>query len=226
MTAETDAFIVATFALWAGDFDYAERLLNQFSPPHKTASLDSSEIQSPEDLIRRTGALRLRQLWQKKGEFKVLIAADPSIKSFASEPMVLSTDNLRGAVWRLNSREFQMLAYLTRLDWETQMIRLAHLQAGRHESFPRPHDKQTRDLFAELNHVDVQQLGTAWNVTGDLLLQVNLSDMCLLEVRATWTAVRLPDNVQEIVTPLLNLLKSLDPEHKAIPDSKVSELTE
>ena len=73
MPADTDKFIVATFALWAGDFGFAERLLRQFSPPRDTPLLQE-RAGSPDDVMRATGVLRLRQLWQRRGEFRRLAA--------------------------------------------------------------------------------------------------------------------------------------------------------
>jgi hypothetical protein len=35
MGAEPDKFIIASFAIWAGDFAYFEKLLRDFSPPIK-----------------------------------------------------------------------------------------------------------------------------------------------------------------------------------------------
>ena len=71
MAADTDKFIVAMFALWAGDFSYCDKLLREFSPPRRSPR-NETEAHSPEDFIRISGALRLRQLWQKRGEFKKL----------------------------------------------------------------------------------------------------------------------------------------------------------
>src|SRR6266478_2226201 len=106
MAVETDGFVIATFALWAGDFSYCEQLLREFSPPHDTPPIDDT-AQSPEDFIRATGALRLRQLWQKRGEFKQFAAEfyDAGYQ-IADNPTVLETKHLRATVWRTAEREF------------------------------------------------------------------------------------------------------------------------
>src|SRR2546430_13772592 len=108
MPAETDKFIVATFALWAGDFAFCEELLREFSPPAETPTF-VEDIQHPEDVIRSTGALRLRQLWQKRGEFRKLAAeySDQGVE-VTDKPIILETKNLRATVWRTGEREFVM----------------------------------------------------------------------------------------------------------------------
>jgi len=59
MAAETDPFIIATYALWAGDFAYAEDLLREFSPPHRTPRVDAESVEGPETIIKAVGALRV-----------------------------------------------------------------------------------------------------------------------------------------------------------------------
>jgi hypothetical protein len=217
MSAETEKFIVATFALWAGDFKQVEKLLGEYSPPARTQTLDS-DIESPEDLIRRTGALRLRQLRQKKGEFKNLAREYQSGDSvLRSDPLILETDNLRSALWRVSSREFHLYAYLKNLDRQNEMIQLAHLEASRHERFEEFAKQPERDLFSgEKDSEPKDPLGVAWTVAGNPFLQVQVSDLCLVEVRTIWTASRLPRTAEAITKPLLSLLISLDPEHESI----------
>src|SRR5215510_6748589 len=108
MAADTDKFIVAMFALWAGDFSYCDKLLREFSPPRRSPR-NETEAHSPEDFIRISGALRLRQLWQKRGEFKKL-ASHYNRAGFevTDEPNVLETKHLRATVWRVSEREFVM----------------------------------------------------------------------------------------------------------------------
>src|SRR5690349_15457070 len=105
MAAETDAFIVATYALWAGDVAYAERLLRDYSPPHRTPTLDSERIKSPEDIVRAIGSLRLRQVWQKRAEFERIVKLESNqLSGLTSEPQIIETKHLRGALWRGGER--------------------------------------------------------------------------------------------------------------------------
>ena len=207
MGVDTEDFITATFALWAGDFEYAEALLHQYSmaPP-----LDG-EVESPEDLIRRTGALRLRQLRQKKGEFKLLAAQYPS-RELKANPDVLETTHLRGALWRLEAREFNLRAYLKDLSWQQNMLRLAHKEALLHERVEERVDQSNYGLGLRGEQQPQISLGASCTVTGSLLLRVQLSDLCLLEVNGVWTEHSLPISDHDIKQPFLKLLHALDPD--------------
>jgi hypothetical protein len=211
MSAETDQFIVATFALWAGDFDYVESLLGQYSPPAKTSKI-SDVIESPEELIRRTGALRLRQIWQKKGEFKKLASAYSSRGGFNSSPVIIETNNLRGALWRIGSREFHLHGYLTNLERQDEMIRLAHTEASRNELLEPQVSEGEANLFSRDDDKPRRPLGVSWNVTGSPFLQARVSDLCLVQVNGIWTGSRLPENAEDIKSPFSSLLESIDPD--------------
>jgi hypothetical protein len=208
MSVDTDNFIIATFALWAGDFEYADALLNRYSnaPPLNGA------VDSPDDLIRRTGALRLRQLRQKKGEFKLLAAEHRLRNPVQANPTVLETKHLRGAVWRVDAREFDLRAYLTDLTWEEGLLRLALSEASQHEWSEESITQKDNRLGFRGDEPSKTTLGVTWTVTGSLLLRAQLSDLCLLEVNGLWTAAQLPKTDAEIKRPFLKLLQALDPD--------------
>jgi hypothetical protein len=208
MNVDTDNFIVATFALWAGDFEYAETLLSRYgnAPP-----LDGA-VESTNDLIRRTGALRLRQMRQKKGEFKQL-AAEYGLKNpVLANPTVLVTNHLRGALWRIDAREFNLRAYLTDLTWEESLLRLAHNEANQHERSLESVERSESSLDFGDNLPSRITRGVTWTVTGSLLLRAQLSDMCLLEVNGLWTEAKLTSTDEGIREPFLKLLHALDPD--------------
>ena len=179
MTVDTDRFITATFALWAGDFEYAETLLSGFS----NESPLNGAVHSPEELIRRTGLLRLRQLRQKKGEFKVLAAEHGLRDQIQPTPDVLETTHIRGALWRLGPREFNLLAYLTDLQWQEKMLGFAQEQAKLNEHYePSASGRRQRPLQRELR--SIASSGVSWTVTGSVLMRAHISDLCLL--RSEW----------------------------------------
>jgi hypothetical protein len=208
MSVDTDNFIMATFALWAGDFEYAETLLSRYAnvPPLNGA------VESPDDLIRRTSALRLRQLRQKKGEFKLLAAEHGLRNPVLPNPTVLVTNHLRGALWRLGAREFDLRAYLTDLTWEENLLRLAHIEADQHERSLEPVEQTDSSLGFGDNEPSRMTRGVTWTVTGSFLLRAQLSDMCLLEVNGLWTEAKLTNSDEEIKEPFLKLLHALDPD--------------
>lgn len=212
MSVETDNFIRATFALWAGDFEYAEALLTPYS---NSPSLDS-DAESPDDLIKRTAGLRLRQLRYKKREFKVLAGEYGLRTPVQATPAVLETRHMRGALWRLGTREFNLRAYLTDLSWDEKMLHLAHSEAALHERFEERFLQSDYSLDFLGNREPRTTLGVTWTVTGNILLRAQLSDLCLLDVNGIWTQQGLPKADEQVREPFLRLLKTLDPD--SVPD--------
>jgi hypothetical protein len=211
MAAKTDPFIVATFALWAGDFAYVAEHLREFSPPHNTPSIDDG-AESPEDFIRATGALRLRQLRQKRGEFKKLTSeyADQDVE-ITDKPIILETKHLRATVWRIGEREFVMQGYLRELSWQNRLFELAHREASRNDAPKVRIPKGPAYLIeSEAEGEPLKPLGVAWAVAQNPFIQVELTDMGLLEATGLWTERRLPQDAEAITKPFLNLLNALD----------------
>lgn len=211
MAAKTDNFIVASFALWAGDFAFFERMMKDFSRPRETPSIEKG-TDSPEDIIRYVGALRLRQYWQKRGEFKKLAAEyEKQGLQVDEKPYVLETQHLRAAVWRINEREFSMYGYLSDLAWERELFERAQREASRNEpvksTIPEVPGKFSNEFLVKDS---VKGLGIAWTVIGNPFLQVELTDLGLIDVSAIWIEQRLPENAEAVTLPLLRLLRSLD----------------
>lgn len=211
MAADTDQFIIATFALWAGDFAYVERLLRDFSPPHEISS-DVKDPKSPEDFIRATGALRLRQLWQKRGEFNSLAAECAKHGGeITDKAILLETTHLRAMLWRTGAREFSMQGYLKQLDWQQELFEQARKTASGHGSFKDARPPTEAELLptAFLGEA-MKPLGVAWVVARNPFIQIELSDLGLIEASGLWTAPQLPQSAEAIKAPFLQLLKELD----------------
>lgn len=211
MAAETEQFIIATFALWAGDFGFVEENLREFSPPYNTPSIDEG-AESPEDFIRATGALRLRQLWQKRGEFKKLAAeyADHDVE-ITDKPIILETKHLRATLWRTGEREFVMQGYLKELSWQNRLFELAHREAKKHDAPKVRMPVGSAYLIeTEAEGEPVKPLGVAWAVAQNPFIQVELTDMGLLEATGLWTERRLPQDAEAIKSPFLKVLAALD----------------
>lgn len=186
-------------------------LLRGFSPPWSTPSLED-HLESPGDLIQATGALRLKQLWQKRGEFKKLIAEyrEQGVQ-VAEHPIVLETKHLRATLWRIGEREFIILGYLKDLSWQEELFARARREAAKNESpqrrFP-PDVVESRGPSPDRQ--SVQGLGSTWTVVGNPFMRVELTDLGLLEVSLLWIEPRLPESVEEMRRPLLQLLGRLD----------------
>ena len=68
-------------------------------------------------------------------------------------------------------------------------------------------DSQKFELFGS---EAVKPLGSAWVVTGNPFLQVELTDMGLIEASGLWTEPLLPESAEAITDTFLRLLKVLD----------------
>lgn len=214
MAAETDKFVIATCALWAGDFAYFEELLQEFSPPHVTPPIDDG-AKVPVDFIRATGALRLRQFWQKRGEFKKL-AAELSRQGIdlTDKPAILETKHLRATVWRVGEREFQFQGYLTDLAWQEALFMNAHREAARTGPLKAPLAPPLpaqSDLFKQGTEDDMwKSPGIGWVIPADLFIQVELTDLGLIEGMGLWVKPSLPREAEEVAAPFQRLLNALD----------------
>jgi hypothetical protein len=220
MAAETDQFVIATFALWAGDFAYFERLVNEFSPPHHTPQI-GDDVETPTDFIRATGARRLRQLWQKRGEFKRLTEN----LEITDRAEVIESEHLRGTIWRIEEREFLMQAYLKDLSWAESLFNLARLNARSPDS-----QKEIRspNLHPELEWKTADDEayhspGSSWIVIGNPFIRVQLTEMGLVDARALWVERLLPMQAAEVIRPFSNVLASLDSVTKSGIGNEITE---
>jgi hypothetical protein len=201
MTAESDKFVIATFALWAGDFGFAEELLRGAAVPLKGLARHD-RLDSPEDIIRTTAALRLRQLWQRRGEFRKVASEE---RGLVDAPLIISGTHLRGAVWRIGERNFEMHAYLIDLAWERELFVRARQESDKH----RPIENvESEEEATRLGNHPGREL--SWTVVGNPFMQVHVADLALIEVSFVWVAQELPHSVEEVTTPLSGLIRRLD----------------
>lgn len=249
MVADTDKFIIATFALWAGDFLFFEKLLSTFSPPHRTVASER-DMEEPEDFIRTTGALRLRQLWQKRSEFRKLAAEYSSERVQVTDtPMILETEHLRATLWRTGEREFIMQGYLKDLGWQDHLFTCAREQAAKsiepipetpQEELKLPRrkpkssaqqttsdidpddmsDEDYKELFHSIERPPILPLGASWTQIGNPFIQVELTDLGLLEATGLWTEGRLPKKADSIVEPFMKVLRNLDEPSRMVSRTK------
>lgn len=208
MAAESDAFVIATYALWAGDLCYAAQLLEQYSPPHRTAPITREGIESPEAIIKATGALRLRQLRQKRGEFDWIARDQPQTDiKLTDTPTILTTKYLRACLWRRDEREFVMRGYLTDLRWERKLLSLAQTAASR-ERLARPDVGQNEQY---LQSVEAGlPLGGSWAVEGKLFIRVNVNDLAQIKAIGLWPHISLPAQASDVTRSFSAILDYLD----------------
>lgn len=215
MSAETDKFVVATLALWAGDMAHVRALLSDVKESRTFKNVEA--IASPEELLDVAAALRLRQLGQKRGEFSKLTGdlqprrqvsnaqrqAEPSLRSDA---IVLRTDHLRAAVWRLGGREFVANGYLSDLAWEDSFYQaVSELDTAENVD-----DSPGLIEPSALERID-RRRGGSWVIEGDVLCAVDVTDMGIFEIHATWTAAEALTEfgqIREAVQGVLDAIES------------------
>jgi hypothetical protein len=198
MGVEIESFVIASFALWAGDIDYAASLLSEYAAG--TSLPDLEGIYEPEQVLRAAAATRLQEIRALRE-----LRGDPENPTPSSRPPVLKTAHLRGVVWQTNEREFQLKAYLSSLSWETSLFDNAgtvSLAASGDSQAPLP----TRSPA----HRESGARSAAWVVTGNPFIRVYLGEMGLLQANALWTLRRTPDNLEAILDALQRVLASLD----------------
>lgn len=210
MAAETDTFVVASAALWAGDFYHFETLMRKFVSQRGPRS-SREEMTDPEAIIITTGEIRLRQLWQKRGEFRKLANSQSRDGDILTDkPIILETVHLRATLWRTGAREFLMQGFLTDLGFGNRFFENARMVAkvaGGSATPSKLGNWESPEVRGEVK----MPLGASWYVPGDLSIQVELTDMGLLEAAGMWTERNLPDDARLISGKFENVMLSLDP---------------
>src|SRR6266567_4282797 len=169
MSAKSDRFIVATYALWAGDFVFAEQLLEDSG-----ASVGTGGDDIAEELMARMARRHLRQLRRRRAEFRTL-AEEYSTRrvgrSLSGEPLVLETPHMRATVWREGVRTFRMQSYLRDLTWESALFQNVRREKQKSDSVSSMSIREARPWF-----------GTGWIEVGSPLLEIEVTDLGQVEV--------------------------------------------
>ncbi len=201
MPAESDKFVVATFALWAGDVEFAEELLRDTTIALRGTNRDH-RVEAAEDLIRATAKLRLRQLWQRRGEFR----KGNRDRDLVDVPYIVPGTHIRGTVWRIGERNFEMQAYLTDLSWERDLFVRAQAEYAKHRSTVEIQRQGALTPRADAHPVRA----VSWTIVGNPMMEVNVTDLAQIEVGIVWVSEELPQTSEELVAPLSGLIARLD----------------
>jgi hypothetical protein len=220
MAADHNAFIVSTFASWAGDFRQARTLLteallleghNGYGAPHPKQDEgrwkeDERRWEHP-PLLQYVIQERLKQLADQES----VPGAHAGVVRRA-KPLELHTTHLRGAVWRIDYREFLLQAYLVDLNRERELFVRARQHASRAPERPTT---KAMDLSSETDgatRVVYGPLGGSWVVVGNPFIRAHVSDMGLIEAIGVWTEAEVDETAgEEIRLAFERLLTSLDP---------------
>lgn len=124
-----------------------------------------------------------------------------------SELLTVETRHLRGIIWRLGSREFQMYAYLTDLSWESNLFKKAKIfisKFGEEKLPPYPDSEEEAHIKSFMGS------SGSWVVSGNPFFQVHISDLGLIEARGLWIKKELPKEAGQIKKAFGSILYNLD----------------
>ncbi|MCC6650370.1 MAG: hypothetical protein IT348_04385 [Candidatus Eisenbacteria bacterium] len=162
----TDAFIIARLAQWAGDFSFATELYRRVSKPLTSKVPDL--VSHPLDHVRHASDLRARQISQKRGEFNRLVEES----EVSTDPPPMTSKSVRGVVWRISERQFELRAYPKSIE----ALRTVLWAAAR---------RREEDSRGDTNAL--ASLGGKWRVPGDPFVEVAVSDFGQVSAELYWT---------------------------------------
>lgn len=192
-----DSWVAETYnharhAEWAGDVDRCAAYLAELQTgPSRGPDLQYKA--GPTDVLRwRAGELLQRMEHLPE-------AARPSPES------IIETEQFRGVIRRLGSREFELRAYLKDFEFEEafwknaeSLIRARHAVDtvnSRETSSEMPEAGMRNTQASDGEEEDDDPARGWWEATRALAMQVTISEFALLRIRAIWI---LPQAVQEL----------------------------
>jgi hypothetical protein len=210
-----DRYIVGQYAYWAGDYDYAQRCyaiaanrdVTEAVHPTRQESDDAliENLAAPEDLLAYVANRRERRIAEKRYTFDNLVTSLPAdAQDLVPQPLILSTARLRGAVWRLGAREFEMRAYVSAVKHGKHVLKRANEIAeerGVAERQATPAEPPEEPLRVTPVY--------RWEEPGNPFLTVVVTRMLFIEVGAFWSERRVPTSFAPIQERLQAVLDSL-----------------
>jgi len=213
-----DDYLVAQYAFWAGDYDYAQERysraagrepsgLRRADPPdqdHADAIIE--DLGTADDLLVFVANSRERRIADKRRQFQKLASGLPADSSdLVPQPLVLRTSILRGAVWRLSARQFAMRAYVT-------VVKSGYHVLDRARDIARERGTEQRPQHESGDRSEGQPYSTAlyeWEDPGNPFLSIVVTGLVFIEVTAFWTGRRMPTSFTPVQERLQAVLDSL-----------------
>jgi hypothetical protein len=222
MAADTEYCILASFAMWAGDFSRAKEFLvgledvQNFLSNMRHRPRFRFTPESPESYIYAAGAMRIRQMEKRHDRFlRKLRVARRLNPNLHTEPLFIASPKelLRASIWQFGRREFRLMAYPTDLKWGDELfVRTAAIRSSAVISRKLP---PTLEKHADIP-IERERENMTWGepvrieLTGDMLVEAEVSEMALITARGTWTKKELAMDKTEIVQPFQSLLNLLE----------------
>jgi hypothetical protein len=113
MTAQSHDLIVASFALWAGDWCYLDRLIKE-----NLLKTEREKSVGFDDLFSRLKKSQLNRYKKKRD----LFIKEKGLTKFP----ILETDHIRSTIWYVSDFEYSLKGYLKDLTWEKDFFNNVH----------------------------------------------------------------------------------------------------
>jgi hypothetical protein len=107
MAVTTNDWIIASFALWAGDWCYLEKFIKKESQKSDSKGID--------DLVSRMNKNQIKRFKRNFQQFN----KEKGLKKYP----VIETDYIRSTIWHVSDFEYCMRGYLTDLTSENEFFR-------------------------------------------------------------------------------------------------------
>jgi hypothetical protein len=210
MTDNTDVsqlFVRLRYAAWAGDIKHCHELFHRL----EAQSGRGEPLTYPTAILAQRAGLLLERLQRIESEID-------------EQQRLVATNHLRGVIWRIESHEFQLRAYLDDFSWEVEMFRRIaaikiregtdqfELEEVRDElkEYLSPEQSDGK-LSAEFGREIVTSRGARWVIGGnEFFRDVKVSDIGLILVKGIWTQRLPPDSLQSIKSGFIEVLDQIE----------------
>lgn len=211
----SDRYIIGQYAYWAGDYDFAQQCYAAVAGRDVTVAVqptrqqaDDSQIEdlhNPDDLLAYVADRRERRIAERRNAFDNLVNTLPAdAQDLVPQPLILRTSRLRGAVWQLSAREFEMRAYVSAVKHGKHVLDRAKETAVERgvQAVPQATPAQPQQ---QPSSTPVYE----WEESGNPFLTITVTQLAFIEVTAFWTRKRLPRSFTSIQKRLQAVLDEL-----------------
>lgn len=200
-------FTLAKRAAWAGDVEYCRDRLDELE--ELTRGRGEPNDGDPLTLISRAAKH---------------IEAHLAGKDAPPGELVIERSHLRGVVWQVDRREFELLAYLTDYSWEETLYRNAAAAAAmEHVTVLDPEEdddiydetkvERQKDLFPQEKPAPAvdEGMGLSWEEYADgLECVVTVGDLGLIKAKGLWLGRDMPQSADEVVLRFQRILERIE----------------
>jgi len=156
------------------------------------------------------------------GEAGAQIEAHLADKDAPPDELLVTTVHLRGVLWQVDRREFELLAYLVDYGWEEALYRCAVMAAkaghgtileSEEDDITESEEVHQGELFQLVEHEPTMDggPGLSWEEDADgLQCVVTVGDLGLIKIKGTWYGRDMPQDARELVSRFRAILDRIE----------------